>query len=363
MEILIALAALNLIALVLLGAALLKRRNAPEEGPDLAPLRQDLTAANTRIQDLQGQVSALAGVLQKAQGELKEAVQVKLTENLKAGFEQFKAVQDTLKGAEAQLREVGQVGRSIQDLNALLKLPHLRGGFGEMQMEQVLANYLPPDLFEVKARIDPASREQVDAVLKLPEGRRLPLDAKFPREQVLPLFEAASTPEALREARKALAQAAKAQAKSIHDKYIRPEHGTLEMALMFLPSETLYHEVIRDAALWEHLTTALNVYPVSPATLSVTLKTIALAYEWYQMTQGVGKAMDRLHLAQKHFENFRSRFEEVGLSLGKAQEAYGTAGTHLTRYEGAVARLESEGVLIASLPTGNGGDAEGAGRP
>src|SRR2546421_6952169 len=115
-----------------------------------------------------------------------DQVQAKLDQNIKEGFAQFEKVQQHLKAAEEQLREVGALGHSINDLNNLLKLPHLRGTFGEASLERLLADFLPAHMFEIQSTLPDGGR--ADAVIQFPD-RRLPIDAKFPREQVLALFE------------------------------------------------------------------------------------------------------------------------------------------------------------------------------
>src|SRR5437016_6719563 len=116
-----------------------------------------------------------------------EQVQSKLDQNLKEGFAQFEKVQQHLRAAEEQLREVGTLGHSINDLNNLLKLPHLRGTFGEASLERLLSDFLPAHMFEIQS--SPADGGgRAHAMIQFPD-RRLPIDAKFPREQVLALFE------------------------------------------------------------------------------------------------------------------------------------------------------------------------------
>ncbi len=266
-------------------------------------------------------------------------VQGKLDENLREGFKHFEKVQEHLKAAEAQLVTLGAVGASIGELNSLLKLPHLRGGFGEASLERLLADFLPADLYELKAQVKKGSQERVDAVVLLPRAR-LPIDSKFPREQVLPLFES-SEGNGLAEARKTLSQIVKAQAKSIAQKYISPEDGTTDLALMFLPSETLYFEVIRDLELWGFLVKE-KVFPVSPNTLAVTLKGISLSYDYYEMAKGVEKTIEEIRKAQRHFGNFQKQFDEIGQKLQKAQDAFSTAQGHLSHYSGVVIRLTGE---------------------
>ena len=268
-----------------------------------------------------------------------QSVEAKLNENLKEGFKHFEKVQAHLQAAELQLGSLNTVGKSITDLNNLLKLPHLRGGFGEATLERLLADFLPIGAFELQYLIVPGSTERVDAIVKL--GKQvLPIDSKFPREQVLPLFESGD-PIALEEARKILAEVIKTQAKSIANKYIRPDHGTSDMALLFLPSETLYFEVIRNGELFEHLA-KLKVFPVSPNTLSVSLKSVSIAQDYYDMAQGVEKTIEDVKKARRHFEHFGKKFADVGKGLRKAQEAFETAHTHLGHYESSVYRLTGE---------------------
>ena len=269
-----------------------------------------------------------------------QQVQAKLDENMKEGFSHFEKVQEHLKKAEAQLLGVSAVGMSINELNNLLKLPHLRGGFGEAALEMLIADFLPSHMYELQAQLTQGSTERVDVLVKLP-GANLPIDSKFPREQVLPLFET-SDEHTLADARRALSRVVREQAKDIAAKYIRPEAGTTDMALMFLPSETLYFEVIRDGELWGFLQ-RFKVFPVSPNTLAVTLRGITLSYEYYKMSRGVEKTIESLGKARKHLGHFSEKFDLIGRQLDKAKDAYNVASTHLGHYQSSVARLTGEG--------------------
>jgi DNA recombination protein RmuC len=271
-------------------------------------------------------------------------VQAKLDENIKEGFAHFEKVSEHLKKAEAQLIGLSAVGVSINELNSLLKLPHLRGGFGEAALELLLSEFLPSELYELQA---PIGGNRVDVLVKLP-GASLPIDSKFPREQVLPLFDSCDQGE-IAEARKALCTVVKAQAKDISDKYVRPELGTTNMGLMFLPSELLYFEIVRDTELWAQLT-KLKVYPVSPNTLAVTLNGVRISYDYYQMARGVENTVENIRKARKHFADFERKFEDVGKSITKAQDAYHTASTHIGRYSTSVNRLTGESCPIEEIP-------------
>lgn len=326
----------------------------------LAQSRQELQgglfkttqALETKFQSLEQQVGVRLENIGKN-------VESKLNENLKEGFKHFEKVQQHLQAAELKLASLNTVGQSISDLNNLLKLPHLRGGFGEATLERLLADFLPVGSYELQFAVVPNAPEKVDAIVRLAR-QVLPIDSKFPREAVLPLFDS-QDPAILETARKALADFVKEQAKSIADKYIRPDHGTTDMALLFLPSETLYFEVIRNGKLFEHMT-KLKVYPVSPNTLSISLNAVSMAQEYYEMARGVEKTIEDVKKARRHFEHFEKKFDEIGKGLKKAQEAFETANTHLGRYESSVFRLigDEEGSNNSSLPEAGSAGTSGA---
>ncbi len=253
-----------------------------------------------------------------------DQVQQKLDQNIKEGFAQFEKVQEHLKAAEEQLREVGAIGHSINDLNNLLKLPHLRGQFGEASLERLLADFLPAHMFSLQSSPGEGGG-RADAVIYFPD-RKLPIDAKFPREQVIALFESNDKAE-IEAARVALVRVMKAEAKRIQQ-YIQPENGTTEIALMYLPSETLYMEVIRNRELGDWMNEQ-HVFPVSPNT---------------------EKSRAELAKAQKSFDFFQNQFENVGKNLNKAQEAFETAQRHLKTYRGKVSALSGQEQLELESP-------------
>src|SRR5713226_9608490 len=230
-----------------------------------------------------------------------EQVQQKLDQNIKEGFAQFEKVQQHLKAAEEQLREVGALGHSINDLNNLLKLPHLRGQFGEASLERLLSDFLPSHMFEMQSSPGEGGG-RADAMIQFPD-RRLPIDAKFPREQVLALFESNDAKE-IEDARHELVRVMKAEAKRIKA-YIQPENGT---------------------------------------------KNIALMYKWYEVASRFEKSRLELAKAQKSFDFFQGQFENVGKSLNKAQEAFDKAQTHLKTYRGRVTVLSGQEQLELESP-------------
>jgi DNA recombination protein RmuC len=307
-----------------------------------AQLKVEFDALNKRTEE---KLEAIRGQVDQKLLEISGQVQQKLTENMKEGFAQFEKVQAHLKAAEEQLREVSVIGASVNDLNNLLKLPHLRGKFGEASLERLLADFLPIHMYELQASPgDDHSR--ADALIQFPD-RKLPIDAKFPREQVLPLFES-SDEEQIAEAREQLGRVLRTEAKRIAA-YIQPEHGTMDIALMYLPSETLYLEAIRNTEACDALS-KLRVFPVSPNTLLMTIRTIGLAHRWYEVAARFEETRVEIARANKSLEFFQTQFETLGKSLEKAQEAFGKASTHLKHYRGRVGALTGEEGAQLELP-------------
>ncbi|MFO0840222.1 MAG: DNA recombination protein RmuC [Phycisphaerae bacterium] len=320
------------------------------QGRNLTDSRQELSgvlAQSTRTLEekfaalesrLNASFETIRGKVDERLLAITERVQRKLDENIQAGMAQFERVQTHLRNAEEQLRNVGVVGSSINDLNNLLKLPHLRGRFGETTLERLLADFLPATMYELQATLPGDSRYRPDALIKFPE-RKLPIDSKFPRETVLALFET-DDPVQLEQARQELRRVISDQARKVAN-YIRPQDGTTDAALLYLPSETLWFEVIRNRDLYEQLA-KLRVFPVSPNTLLPALHAISLTFKWYQVAAGFEKSREELARAIKSFEFFENKFRDVGASLEKATEAYSTASGHLSRYRTRIAGLTGE---------------------
>ena len=298
-------------------------------------LKLEIAALTTQTRDSIEGIRADVGDKLAA---ISNTVQVKLDQNIKDGFAQFEKVQSHLNEAQEQLKNLGVIGASINDLNNLLKMPHLRGRFGEQGLERLLEDFLPRHMYDLQASPGGEGLGRVDALIKFPD-RKLPIDAKFPREQVLALFET-NDPQALDQARVEFERVMKEQAKRIAT-YIRPEAGTTDMALMYLPSETLYMEAVLNADLSDWLNKR-RVYPVSPNTLIVTLQSIQMVFKMYEYAKGHERATEELKKAQNAFGHFENQFEVVGKSLSKAQDAFEVAKGHLTKYRNRVTNLTGE---------------------
>ena len=306
-------------------------------------LKLEIAALTTQTRE---SIEGIRGDVGEKLAAITNTVEVKLDQNIKDGFAQFEKVQNHLNEAQEQLKNLGVIGESINDLNNLLKMPHLRGRFGEQGLERLLEDFLPRHMYDLQASPTGDGASRADAVIKFPD-RALPIDAKFPREQVLALFET-NNPQELDEARVEFARVMKEQARRIAG-YIHPENGTTDMALMYLPSETLYMEAVLNAELSDWLNKN-RVYPVSPNTLIVTLQSIQMVFKMYEYAKGHERATEELKKAQAAFGHFENRFDDLGKSLLKAQQAFEVAKGHLNRYRNRVTGLTGEPVPELDFP-------------
>lgn len=320
-------------------------------------LKEDLKSGRDELRDglirtttsLEAKFTALESKVAERLEAIGKEVQAKLDKNIQDGFAHFQKVSESLAGAEKQLTNLNAVGQSIQELNNVLNLPHLRGKIiGEGNLERLLADFLPAGYYEMQFQIETA---YVDAVIKFTHlNLVLPIDSKFSVEQVAAIFDHSANPDDLKLARKKLSEIAKQNARDIKAKYIKPKLGTTDYALMYLPSETLYFEIIRDTDLWGALV-GQKVFPVSPNTLAITVNSIGKSLQYYEMAKDVKKTIAQIQVARDHLSKFKNRFDDIGEKLVKAQESFQKATTHLSHYSSSVDKLEFEEAQNLSLPT------------
>src|SRR5262245_52097668 len=237
-------------------------------------------------------------------------------------------------------RRLGELGRANEEILArandlrrleqALRPPKARGGFGELLLENVLRDRLPPGAFQLQYTF--RGGERVDAVIKV--ERLVPVDAKFPLDNFERLVEA-ETEEHRVLAEKAFARDLKHHVDAIATKYIRPDEGTFDFALMYLPAEAVYYELAcgKTGALLAYAHEK-RVVPVSPTTLTAQLQVIALGLKGMQIEQRAQEVMAYCAQLQQDFGRFRDDFHVVGKHLSHAQTKYAESERRLGRFEG-----------------------------
>jgi len=268
--------------------------------------------------------------------EIRANVEKKLQENLEQNFGAFKEMSQSLTLLKSSADQMLRISEQVGELNHILASPKLQGNFGETALEKLLADILPPSAYEWQPRI--AEGLQPDASIQI-KNVRLCIDAKFPKDRIAGVLDAAKDEPALELARKELAAVIKLMATDISKKYVRPDLGTADQAFLFVPSESLYYEILKMPDLVEHCR-KVKVSPVSPNTLAATLYAVALAFRGYEMQENAKTLLKGIQDMDRHFQNFREDFMKIGQRLQQAQDDYSKAGRDLERFDKTIAKLK-----------------------
>jgi DNA recombination protein RmuC len=210
-------------------------------------------------------------------------------------------------------------------LEQALRPPKARGGVGEVLLAKLLADMLPADRYQLQFTF--RSGERVDAVIRA--EKLLPIDAKFPLDNFERLANAQEETEKLLH-EKAFARDVKAHVEAIAAKYVRPGENTFDFAFMYLPSESVYYELVcgRTGALYAHALEK-RVFPVSPSTFHAFLLVILLGLRGLQIEQHAQEVLANCAQLGKDFDRFRADFETVGKHIGNAQSKWSEADRRL----------------------------------
>ncbi|MCX7894841.1 MAG: DNA recombination protein RmuC [Thermoanaerobaculum sp.] len=319
-----------------------------------------------RVQQAQQQeLEAARQTLSRQLAELIAAVNQQLTQvqaQVGERFEGATRVFGELKGQLGQVAEMAarmeRLGQEIQELQDILKAPKLRGQLGELQLEAFLAQLLPEQFWQSQYRFQDG--QVVDAVIFLRQYL-VPVDAKFPLEAFQRLLRAEDE-QARRQARREFVRTVKGRVDEIASKYIRPAEGTFDFALMFVPSENVYYEILlRGEGDGEEpllsYATARKVIPVSPHSFYAYLMTIVLGLKGMQVEARAAQILQELSRLQGDFEKLTETLRVLGRHLSNAlnqfHEADRLAGRFADRLDQA-ASGQLPGESPSSLPTGKG---------
>ncbi len=273
------------------------------------------------------QVRDLGGRLDAGLKESRDAVSTRMDRMA----DESKKVQGHLEALKEQTRNVQELGKAMAGLEQVLRPPKARGGLGELLLENLLSQMLPREHFGIQHGFRDGTK--VDAVIRFKDWL-LPIDSKFPLENFRRHVEAQSDADRLRAYKDFAADCAK-HADKIAKTYIRPDEGTLDIALMYVPAENVYYHMqvppgefegkpIMEAA-WER-----RVVPVSPGTLFAYLQVILVGLRGMRMEEKAREIYEGLSRLRRHLEAFEEEYRKVGTHISNAAKAY----------EGATGRLE-----------------------
>ena len=287
------------------------------------------------IQALRTDIGAQMGEFRNTLSTAQEGVGTRLLDNTKAIGEVRESL-GKLEGATARILEVGQ---GVSRLEKVLRPPSLRGSLGEFLLEELIAQILPKEYYEMQYRF--GSGEIVDAVIRLPVGL-LPVDAKFPLDAFQDMISCDNQDERRRR-RKDFQNAVKAQASDIAKKYIQPDENTLNLAFMYIPAENVYYEVILrdkdDAGLLKHCSQC-RVFPVSPMSFYAHLQALAIGLRGLRIEENVQVVLNMLEQLRGDLTRFEGDFEVLGTHVRNANNKYQDAQHRLALFSNQLGNIE-----------------------
>jgi len=349
-----------------------QQKNAALEN-QLSELRRELQSLATNQAQSAGKVDAIGHSVTQRLDSVSKALQDGVKDSANISAQSQTAMRDEIKNSremleriQKQLGEVQLAGRQMsqtaQTLETILGGAKSRGTLGEVTLERLLEDALPRESYRRQYRF--ASGEAADAVVFL-RDKMLPIDSKFPLEAFRRMNEPASgqgatqAPGQSDEARRAFVTAVKGHADAIAKKYIVPNEGTLSVALMFVPSENVYYELLMtsDAKLLplDEYCRSKNVIAVSPNTLYAYLQVILMGLQGMQIEENAKRLHASLSGLQKQMDDFTDAFGKLGTHLKNAQQSYGEADKRFDKAQNTLGEMLGSGPSEEAL-----GDAQGS---
>lgn len=315
-----------------------------------------------KIKDLQADNGARLEEMRKT---VDEKLHATLESRLSASFQQ---VSERLERVHQGLGEMQQLALGVGDLKRVLTNVKTRGTWGEVQLEMLLEQVLTPEQYAKNVETIAGSGARVEFALKLPgqvEGGSpvwMPIDAKFPKEQYERLLEAADRADAdgVAQAGRELERAVRGEARTISEKYVSPPHTT-DFAILFLPTEGLYAEVMRRPGLADELQRLHRISIAGPSTLSALLNSLQMGFRTLALEKRSSEVWQVLGAVKTEFAKFGDVLAATKLTLERAAkniESAETRSRQMARKLKSVEALPSEAAQLLLGPESDQADAE-----
>lgn len=218
-----------------------------------------------------------------------------------------------ISGVQRNIGEMSEIGRSMKDLQEFLRSPKLRGNIGEQVLKELLSQILPKQSFNLQYTFK--SGVVVDAVIKTANGI-IPVDSKFPLENFR-LLSSAKTESEKESARKEFIKDVKKHIDDISRKYILTEEGTIDYALMYIPSESVYYEIVNNSSLFDY-SGEKRVLPVSPTTFYAYLRAILISFEGQKIEKRAKQILSSIRAIQKDYLKVEENLSTLGRHVNNA---------------------------------------------
>lgn len=328
---------------------------------------KDLMESNATKQDaMRESLNTNLELLRKDNEAKLEQIRVTVDEKLQGTLEKrlgesFQIVSDRLEQVHKGLGEMQSLATGVGDLKRVLTNVKSRGGWGEVQLSMLLEDMLTKDQFETNIKIKPDSGEIVEFAIRLPGKEEgfpvyLPIDAKFPHEDYDRLLQSQDIGniEDIERAAIAVERAIKTQAKTISEKYIHPPYST-DFAIMYLPTEGLFAEVIRRPGLANEIQTKYRVMITGPTTLAAVLSSLQMGFKTLAIEKRSSEVWQVLAAAKVEFRKYGDVWDKLKKQLETAQNTVDEAGKRTRAVEKKLKDVETisipdSGTTILALP-------------
>lgn len=294
-------------------------------------LKTEVSASLDKTREItENKLEQLQNSNEKKLEEIRKTVDDKLTETLDKRLEaSFKSIVDTIQAVQKNFGEMTKLSEQVNELNKTFSNVKTRGTWGEVSLEGLLSEIMSPNQYEKQKTIQKGYI--VDFVIKMPgktekDSTYLPIDSKFPIESYKRLVDASengSKEDEIRE-KNELAKAVKEQAKSICQKYIKIPMTT-DFAIMYLPTEGLYSEVVRNDDLVTEMRNKFKVIPCGPSVLSAILNSLQVGFLTLKIQKNSGEVAKMLKTFQVDFSKFTKIIEDTKKEAQKVVESLGKA--------------------------------------
>lgn len=252
-------------------------------------------------------------------------VDQKITESMKMFTLHLSQVQKTLG-------EFSQIGKSMEELQQFLISPKLRGNIGEQILKELLAQYFPKDLYQLQYGYK--SGEKVDAIIRTSQGI-IPIDSKFPMENFQKMIKE-KDPKEKERLKKEFINEVKKHIANIARKYIKTNEGTSDYALMYVPSESVYYEIVTEPQIFDYAG-KLRILPVSPISFYAYMKAILMSVEGIRIQSQAKEILDLLKAIKKDYE--------------KTEEALSILTRHITNAYNQINQVTKNFIILGQKLT------------
>ena len=353
---LLAVTALLAAAAIVLGLALLRRapRVAPGPDPTVVFLQQEIGRLAGQVAQIGAQIPRDVGVsLQQITGQMSQRLSENARSLQKASADTGRLIADInhrLGELGRSSQEILALGQDIRGLQQIFQAPKIRGGLGEIALASLLQQIFPAEQFTLQYSFQDG--QTVDAVLRMPGGM-VPIDSKFPLAGFRQMLDA-SAPEQKDRARRQFAREVRKHIDDIAEKYLRPSEGTLDIALMYIPAENIFYELItRSEEAGEEDISAYalkrRVIPVSPNSIYAYPQAVAYGLMGLRIEQRGREILKGLQQLNGNFVIFGDSFKKAQRHLLNAQSAFDEAGQHAGRLGDRLQQFAS----LAETPAGD----------